>query len=135
MLNRGYYPYTSGCGITPGINFWSRRRNKIFTGVSPQPITTPIGHIHGIYHEYPTSTDSICIWAIRSWPHVPSVHAMNWNCTSPWQENMQRRALWICKLISIMFIMIFLYLYTVLPQACCGFPAKFERFIGTRQES
>jgi hypothetical protein len=31
---------TSGCGLTPGTNFWSRRRNKIFTGVGPRPSTT-----------------------------------------------------------------------------------------------
>ncbi len=31
---------TSGCGLTQGTNFWSRRRIKNFTGVGPQPNTT-----------------------------------------------------------------------------------------------
>ncbi len=35
---------TSGCGIMQGTNIWSRRRNKIFTGVGPRPITTEILH-------------------------------------------------------------------------------------------
>ncbi len=31
---------TNGCGLTQGTNFWSQRRNKIFTGVSPRPTAT-----------------------------------------------------------------------------------------------
>jgi hypothetical protein len=43
----------------PGTNFWSCRRNKIFTGVSPQPITTkesqPRGNLQILLHPFITS--------------------------------------------------------------------------------
>ena len=37
-----YTTLTNGCGFTGETNFWSQRRIKFFTGVSPQPSTTEV---------------------------------------------------------------------------------------------
>ncbi len=57
---------TNGCGLTPGTKFWSRRRNKIFTGVSPRPITT---------YQSPPVQQAQAVW-------IPS--GQLWHCSSGW---------------------------------------------------